>query len=78
MHRLPQVERAYHQNRHPLPRIDDLLDQFGGAKFFSVIDLKAGYAQIRLPDSDIPKTAFNTPFGHFEYTIVPFGLANAP
>jgi len=66
------------KNRHPLPRIDDLLDQFGGAQYFSVIDLKAGYAQIRLPESDIPKTAFNTPFGHFEYTIIPFGLANAP
>ena len=66
------------KNRHPLPRIDDLLDQFGGAQYFSVIDLKAGYAQIRLPESDIPKTAFNTPFGHFEYTIVPFGLSNAP
>jgi hypothetical protein len=66
------------KNRYPLPRIDDLLDQFGGATVFSVIDLKAGYANVRLQESDIPKTAFTTPFGHFEYTIIPFGLANAP
>jgi hypothetical protein len=61
-----------------LPRIADVLDQFGDSKVFSLIDLKAGYAQVRLHPNDIPKTAFNTPFGHFEYTVVPFGLANAP
>jgi RNase H-like domain found in reverse transcriptase/Reverse transcriptase (RNA-dependent DNA polymerase)/Integrase zinc binding domain/Chromo (CHRromatin Organisation MOdifier) domain/Integrase core domain/Aspartyl protease/Eukaryotic translation initiation factor 3 subunit G len=66
------------KQRHPIPRIDHLLDQFGNAKVFSLIDLKAGYAQVRLHPKDIPKTAFTTPFGHFEYTVVPFGLANAP
>ena len=66
------------KQRHPLPRIDDLLDQFGGAKVFSLLDLKAGYAQIRLHPNDIPKSAFTTPFGHYEYTIIPFGMANAP
>jgi hypothetical protein len=66
------------KQRHPIPRIDHLLDQFGNAKVFSLIDLKAGYAQVKLHPKDIPKTAFTTPFGHFEYTVVPFGLANAP
>jgi hypothetical protein len=73
-----RLNKSTIKQRHPLPRIHDLLDRFGDSKVFSLIDLKAGYAQIRLHPSDIPKTAFNTPFGHFEYTIVPFGLANAP
>jgi RNase H-like domain found in reverse transcriptase/Reverse transcriptase (RNA-dependent DNA polymerase)/Integrase zinc binding domain/Chromo (CHRromatin Organisation MOdifier) domain/Aspartyl protease len=66
------------KQRHPIPRIDHLLDQFGNAKVFSLLDLKAGYAQIRLHPKDIPRSAFTTPFGHFEYTVVPFGMANAP
>ena len=66
------------KQRHPLPRIDDLLDQFGNSKVFSLLDLKAGYAQIRLHPNDVPKCAFVCPFGQFEYTIIPFGMANAP
>jgi hypothetical protein len=68
------------KNRYPLPRVDDLLDKLRGAAYFSSIDLQQGYNQIRIADSDIPKTAFRTPFviAHFEYTILSFGLVNAP
>jgi len=66
------------KNRYPLPRVDDLLDKLKGSAVFSSVDLQQGYNQIRIADSDIPKTAFRTPFGHFEYTVLSFGLVNAP
>lgn len=66
------------KNRYPLPRVDDLLDKLRGSAYFSSIDLQQGYNQIRIADSDIPKTAFRSPFGHYEYTVLSFGLVNAP
>jgi hypothetical protein len=66
------------KNKYPLLRIDDLLDQLRGAKYFSKIDLRSGYHQTKIRESDIPKIAFVTRYGQFEFTLVSFGLMNAP
>lgn len=73
-----QLNKLTLRNRHPIPRIDDLLDSRSGAKVFSSVDLRQAYHQIKLVDSDKPKTAFRTPFGHYEWVTLSMGLTNAP
>ena len=66
------------KNKYPLPRIEDLFYQLKGEGVFSKIDLRLRYYQLRVKDVDVPKTAFRTRYGHYEFLVIPFGLTNAP
>ena len=66
------------KNRYPLPLIEELLDQVGGARLFSKIDLTAGYNQVRIREEDIPKSTFRTKYGSYESLVMNFGMTNTP
>ena len=67
-----KINKVIVKNKYPLPRIEDLFDQLRGASVFSKIDLQLGYYQLRVKEADVPKTAFRTCYGHYEFLVMPF------
>ncbi|GKC76440.1 putative reverse transcriptase domain-containing protein [Tanacetum coccineum] len=74
----PELNKLTIKNRYPLPKIDDLFDQLQGSSVYSKINLRSGYHQLRVRDEDIPKTAFRTRYGNYEFQVMLFGLTNTP
>ena len=73
-----RLDRVTIKNKYPLPRIDDLFDQLKGSTYFSKIDLRSGYHQMRVKEEDIQKAIFSPRYGHFEFMVMSFELTNAP
>lgn len=73
-----QLNKLAINNRYPLPRIDELFDQFWGIKVLFKIDLRFNYYQLKVKEADVPKTTFRTWYGHYKFLVMPFGPTNAP
>ena len=73
-----ELNRVTMRNKYLLPRIEDLFDQLKGAQVFSKIDLRSSCHQLKITTANVPKTAFRTRYGHYEFLVMPFGLTNAP